>query len=117
MEYVIGIVNDKQVLKTVAREHTDFKGWCTLVRETDVDQTTATFKVVKKLHQAEDLAGNCYDWYEIDKYNSVVEHGNRVHRLEEQAATIETAMCDTDAENEERLAEIELALCELDERG
>lgn len=115
MELVFSRTRGLETVKVVNGE--EISGWCTTVKVTDLDKTTDSFFVVKKIHEAEDMAGNHYDWYEIKDHYRVVEHGERVHRLEEQAATIETAMCDTDAENEERLAEIELALCELDERG
>lgn len=117
MEFVFGRTGNRETLCTIGSTHTDYAGWCETVRVTDLDRTTDSFWVKCKLKSDEDVGGACYDWYEIKDHYRVVEHGDRVKALEEQAASIENAMCDTDAENEERLAEIELALCELDERG
>lgn len=62
-----------------------------------------------------DGAGNCYDWYEIDRhYRATDKTGPLAKQMAQNAADAETALCELDAATEERLTAVEEALCELD---
>lgn len=80
MEYIFGRDNytGDEVLKTKGKEHTDLIGFVQTVRETDLDTTTDNFYVVRKVRSAEDAEGNCYDWYVIDKHNTILDSTKRV---------------------------------------
>lgn len=86
MEYIFGRDNNtgEEVLKTKGESHTDLKGFVQTVRETDLDTTTDNFLVVCKTHSAEDDEGNCYDWYIIDKHNTIVDTTKRVKEQQAQ---------------------------------
>ena len=67
MEYVFGTQGEIEVLKTKGDSHTDLTGFHQ-IEQTFPDQTiTDNFRVVRKIESAEDVEGNCYDWYEIDR--------------------------------------------------
>lgn len=115
MEYVFGTKGEVEILKTKGGTHTDLTGFHQ-VEQTYPDQVvTDSFHVVKKIDSAEDVEGNCYDWYEIDRhYRMTDKTGPAVEALAEARAELENALCEQDAAAEERLAAIEDALCELD---
>lgn len=70
---------------------------------------------MRKIESAEDVEGNCYDWYEIDKHYRVVDKtGPVVQQVVESTAALEDALCEQDMASQERLATIEDSLCELD---
>ena len=115
MEYVFGTEGAVEVLRTKGSAHTSLTGFHQ-VEQTFPDQTiTDNFRIVRKLDSKEDEAGNCYDWYEIDRHNRITDKTRPVVEALETARTeLEDAMCEQDAAVEERLAAIEDALCELD---
>ena len=80
------------------------------------DQTiTDHFRVVCKLNSKKDEAGNCYDWYEIDRHSRYTDKtGPVVEEIARMRADLENALCEMDLASEARLAAIEDALCELD---
>lgn len=73
MEYVFGTQGEIEVLKTKGDSHTDLTGFHQ-IEQTFPDQTiTDNFRVVRKIESAEDVEGNCYDWYEIDRHYRAVD--------------------------------------------
>ena len=86
MEYIFGRNNStgEEVLKTKGSEHTNLSGFVQTVRETDVDTTTDNFLVVRKTGSSEDSEGNCYDWYVIDKHNTIVDTTKRIKEQQAQ---------------------------------
>ena len=105
MEYIFGS-NDftgEEVLKTIGAEHSDLSGFQQTVREYPDCTITDSFFVVRKYHSDEDVEGNCYDWYTIDKHNRIID---RTPPLKEtEALTLELA-----ADHEERLCMMELGI-------
>ncbi len=78
MEYVFGTKGEMEVLKTKGDSHTNLTSFHQIER-TYPDQTiTDNFRVVRKLDSQEDEAGNCYDWYEIDHHNRIVDKSGPV---------------------------------------
>lgn len=75
MEYVFGRDNERGVetLRTKGAAHTDLQGFQEVVREFDDCTITDSFRVVRHCKAAEDVAGNCYDWYEIDCHNRMID--------------------------------------------
>lgn len=73
MEYVFGTKDKDEILKVKGAEHTDLTGYQQVVLETDLDKTTHDFRIVRKWDSAEDVEGNCYDWYIIDHHSSYVD--------------------------------------------
>lgn len=68
MEHVFGTEGEIEVLKTKGGAHTDLTGYQQVVREYPGEKITDNFRVVRKINSTEDGAGNCYDWYEIDRH-------------------------------------------------
>lgn len=70
---------------------------------------------MRKIESAEDVEGNCYDWYEIDKHYRVVDKtGPVVQQVVESTAALEDALCEQDELTGTRMSAIEDAVCELD---
>jgi len=80
VEYVFGAdgYSGVEILRTKGDEHTDFVGFAETVQEYDDSTITDTFHVVRKTKSDEDDEGNCYDWYEIDHHNRVVDKTKRL---------------------------------------
>lgn len=80
MEYVFGTdgYSGVETLCTKGNEHTDFTGFAETVQEYDDSTITDTFHIVCKTKSDEDAEGNCYDWYEIDHHNRVVDKTKRL---------------------------------------
>lgn len=68
MEYVFGTKGEIEVLKTKGSTHTGLTGFQQVVQTYPAQTVTDSFRVVRKLDSKEDQAGNCYDWYEIDRH-------------------------------------------------
>lgn len=115
MEYVFGTQGEVEILKTKGGTHSDLTGYHQ-VEQTYPDQTiTDHFRIVRKLDSKEDAAGNCYDWYEIDRHYRVVDKtGPLAEQTAENVAAMENALCEQDAAMDERMSAIEDAICELD---
>ena len=73
MDYVFGTNGEIEVLKTKGSTHTDLTGFQQIVREYPGEKITDNFRVVRKLDSQEDVGGNCYDWYEIDRHNREID--------------------------------------------
>lgn len=115
MEYVFGTKGRIEVLKTKGSHHTDLTGYHQLEREYPDQTITDSFRVVRKLHSAEDVEGRCYDWYEIDHhYRMTDKTGPLAEQAAKSAAELQDALCELDAAADERIAAIEDSLCELD---
>lgn len=68
MEYVFGTQGNLETLKIKGNTHTDLTGFQEVVRKFQDQTITDRFRVVRKLDAKEDEAGNCYDWYVIDRH-------------------------------------------------
>ena len=98
MDYVFGTKGSIEVLKTVGDAHTSLTGYHQLEREYPDQTITDSFRVVRKLHSAEDAEGRCYDWYEIDRhYRMTDKTGPLVEQAAKTAAAIEDSLCELDA--------------------
>ena len=73
MEYVFGTEGKIEVLKTKGSGHTDLTGFHQVVQEFSNATITDNFRVVRKIRSLEDSAGACYDWYEIDHHNRIID--------------------------------------------
>lgn len=62
-----------EVLKTKGSAHSDLTGFQQTIQEFPGEKITDNFRVVRKLDSAKDQAGNCYDWYEIDRHYRTVD--------------------------------------------
>lgn len=82
MEYVFGTdgYNGVETLRTKGNEHTDFEGFVEIVQEFEDSTITDSFRVVRKKKSEKDSEGNCYDWYEIDRHNRIVDKTKRMKR-------------------------------------
>lgn len=70
---------------------------------------------MRKIESAEDVEGNCYDWYEIDRhYRMTDKTGSLAKRTAKAAAELQDALCEQDAATDERMSALEDAVCELD---
>ena len=68
MNYIFGNKGEIEVLKTKGDSHTNLTGYHS-IEQIYPDQTiTDNFHVVRKIDSKEDIEGNCYDWYEIDRH-------------------------------------------------
>lgn len=115
MEYVFGTKGEAEVLCTKGGTHTDLSGYHQIERVYPDQTITDYFRIVRKLNSKKDEAGNCYDWYEIDRHSRYTDKtGPVVAEIAQMRADLENALCEMDLASEERLAAIEDALCELD---
>ncbi len=116
MEYVFGTNGEIETLKVKGASHTDLTGYHQ-TEQIYPDQTiTDHYRIVRKLDSQEDVEGNCYDWYEIDRHYRVVDKtGPLARQAADNAAATEDAICELDASYDGRLGAVEDALCELDE--
>lgn len=72
-EYVFGTLGNVETLRMKGPVHTDMSGFQQVVQEYPGETVAHRFRVVRKLKSAEDQAGNCYDWYEIDRHYRIVD--------------------------------------------
>ena len=117
MEYVFGTQGEMEILKVKGNTHTDLTGFHQM-EQTYPDQTiTDNFRIVRKLDSQEDAAGNCYDWYEIDRHYRVVDRtGPLAQQAVENTIATENAICELDEGYDQRIGAVETALCELDKQ-
>ena len=74
MKYIFGLTKQgMENLKTTG-ERTDYSGEIQLVTEYDDTIITDTCEIVSKYYSAEDIEGNCYDWYEVKNHNRHIEY-------------------------------------------
>lgn len=75
-----------EILKTKGDTHTDLSGWQEVNQEYPNQTVTDRFHVLSKLHSTEDAAGNCYDWYEIDRHSRTTDKSGPVAAAEARNA-------------------------------
>lgn len=76
-----------EVLKTKGSAHTNLSGYTQVERIYQGRETiTDSFRVVRKLDSAKDQAGNCYDWYEIDRHYRTIDRTSRETEEAKRAA-------------------------------
>lgn len=75
-----------EILKTKGDAHSDLIGFQEVVREFPSEKITDRFRVVRKLDSKEDEAGNCYDWYEIDRHYRETDRSAPLVQAEERNA-------------------------------
>ena len=116
MEYTIGTVqrgkNCRTILKTKDAAHTDLDGRVNLEMKLGNTLIRDAFTVVGKYQSAEDLDGNCYDWYYI------CDHYRHEDRTEEVRSECEQEITDLEIESmeqEQAITENEIAIMELQE--
>ena len=68
MEYIFGTRRDIEVLKTKGDAHSQLSGYHEVTREYPDQVIVDRFRVVRKIDSKEDIEGNMYDWYEIDRH-------------------------------------------------
>ena len=106
------------MLKTKGREHTRLSGFQETRREYSDCVITDSYHVVEHVGGAEDVEGNCYDWYVIDRHYRTIDKATvELRAANARIAELEDALCDADEANAAWREEIEDALCEIDEGG
>lgn len=80
MEYVFGAnsYSGVETLRTKGSEHTELAGFAETVQEYDDSTITDTFHIIRKVKSDKDTEGNCYDWYEIDHHNRIIDKTKKV---------------------------------------
>ena len=74
MKYIFGTTKKgMENLKTIG-ERTNYSGEIQLVTEYDDAIITDICEIVSKYYSAEDIEGNCYDWYEVKNHNRHIEY-------------------------------------------
>ena len=117
MEYVFGTKKSKEILRTKGSYHSNLTGHHEIVREYPDQVITDHFYIMQHLDAAEDIEGNCYDWYEIANHYRIEDKTRQiVTRTDIIEETFENALCEQDTMYDERIGLIEDAICELDER-
>lgn len=87
MEYIFGTKGEIEVLKTKGGAHTDLTGWQQVEQAYEGRETvTDRFRVVRKLDSKRDQAGNCYDWYEIDRHYRTIDKSSPAEAEAKRAA-------------------------------
>jgi len=116
MEYIFGINNDTEILKTKGDIHTNLNGFHQIEQVYRDKTVIDNFHIVCKTDSKEDVEGNCYDWYEIDCHYRVFDKtGPITKQMNADRTNEENAMCELDEMIDERISAIENAICELDE--
>lgn len=90
MEYVFGTSDNIETLKIKGETHTDLTGFQEVIRKFQNQTITDRFRVVRKLDSKDDEAGNCYDWYIIDRHYRMVDRSAQM----EQANAVNAANVD-----------------------
>lgn len=104
MEYVFGIDGEIEVLKTKGSKRSDLTGYNQIERTYPGQTITDNFRVVRKLNSKEDVEGNCYDWYEIDRHYRTIDRTAPLQEANERnAANIDylSMMMDVELPGEE----------------
>lgn len=73
MEYVFGTEGDREVLKVKSDYITGLTGYQQVIRKFPSETISDSFRVVRKLDSKTDVAGNVYDWYEIDRHYRTID--------------------------------------------
>ena len=88
-EYIFGTNGNAETLRVKGPAHTALSGFQEVRQEWPGETVTHRFRIVRKLKEAEDPAGNCYDWYEIDHHYRVAD---KTGPVAEQVGEIEAAI-------------------------
>lgn len=120
MEYVFGTAllktGEVETLKIKSNAHTNIKGYQSIERVYHDQTITDNFLVLYKLNEKEDIEGNCYDWYVIDKHYKICDKTKPIaENLNNIQIELENAIIENDITVNERLTQIEDALIELDQ--
>lgn len=78
MEYIFGTNKNQETLKTKGDTHTNLTGFHQIERVYPDQTITDHFYIVRKLDSKEDPAGNCYDWYIIDRHYRTVDKTDQI---------------------------------------
>lgn len=84
MEYVFGTKGEVEILKVKSASGTDLTGFQQHVVETDVDTTTHSFRIARRLDRQVGADAMVYDFYEIDHHNQIVDSTKRVRERQAQ---------------------------------
>ena len=104
------------MLKTKGSTHSNLKGYCQVERSYPDQVITDNFCIVRKYQSADDIEGNCYDWYEIkEHYRYIDKFTPNIGATEGRIDDLENAACEESMAVDERLADVENAICELSE--
>lgn len=115
--YVFGTKGDTEILKTKSDSHTALSGFCVISRKYPDQTLTDSFRIVSKYRRAEDVAGNCYDWYIIDKHFRTSDKSEALKSdYNYKIGKTEDAILEEDTYMDKRLSAVEDAICELDEQ-
>lgn len=91
-EYVFGTLGDGETVRVKGPAHTELSGFQQVTQEYPGETVTDRFRVARKLKSDEDRAGNCYDWYEIDRHYRTADKTPGVSaRVDELAPGVEAA--------------------------
>ena len=112
MEYIFGTRRDIEVLKTKGDAHSQLSGYHEVTREYPDQVIVDRFRVVRKIDSKEDIEGNMYDWYEIDRHYRMSDKSEQVSKVaEERSSELEEAL----VEVADMVANLEDALVEIAE--
>ena len=117
MEYVFGTSGENETLRTKGDHHTSLEGFRQIERVYPDQTITDTFRIVSHDYTDDDDAGNCYDWYTIDKHYRTVD---RSAPLNAQIDNAMLGLCDAYEATVEQSASLDatmLALCDIYEQS
>ena len=72
-EYIFGVNGNAETLRVKGPFHTVLSGFQQVERKYPGETVSHRFRVVRRLKSDKDQAGNCYDWYEIDRHYRTVD--------------------------------------------
>ena len=105
-EYIFGTNGNAETLRVKGPAHTALSGFQEVRQEWPGETVTHRFRIVRKLKEAEDPAGNCYDWYEIDRHYRTVDKSAALQAELEAARQKLAASIQSNAILEECLVEM-----------
>lgn len=119
MEYVFGNIRKNnryiEIVKTINNTHTDLKGFCHIERAYSDNIITDEFRVVDHYH-ADENSEKCFDWYEIDHHNRIMDKFTPAKPAIDKGITDnEDAVCELSETTEDSIAALEQAICDLSE--
>lgn len=85
-EYIFGTNGNAETLRVKGPAHTALSGFQQVEQKYPGETVTDRFRVVRKLKSDEDPAGNCYDWYEIDRHYRTIDRTSRETEEAKRAA-------------------------------
>lgn len=113
-EYIFGIFEDTETLRTKTKENKVLIGFCETVRDFDSEKIIDSFHI-DKLTNEEESNGWFYKWYNISQHYQIIDKSDGIYNtVDKNKEAIEDGLCDVDTTMDERIAVIEDALCEMD---